>query len=276
MLRRALQFRGAIFNYVAKDEELRAHELSTRDWTALKLVTNWLVAFREATTQILQSHLKTEISKLPADADPVLRQGLVDAHLKLSNYFAKFEQSRYYTWATSLDPRISYNGLKIDYADDQELLIDLDLAKAALQTHFDVVYGSRTTVDEPIPNDSIPGSPKKIDFTSRYSKLAVAATTNELVDYFRLTAVPESWNVDPLHWWYSRRKQFPNLYLLVRNVLCIPRSAVAVERIFSGGRDTIGLRRACLKAETSQTLMFVKARLRVARAALKKEMGDDF
>ncbi|KAF7371732.1 Transposase-like protein [Mycena venus] len=56
MLRRALQFRGAIFNYVAKDEELRAHELSTRDWTALKLVTNWLVAFREATTQILNSH----------------------------------------------------------------------------------------------------------------------------------------------------------------------------------------------------------------------------
>jgi hypothetical protein len=39
----------------------------------------------------------------------------------------------------------------------------------------------------------------------------------------------------------------------------------AVERIFSGGRDTIGLRRASLKAETIQTLMFVEARLRLGR-----------
>jgi hypothetical protein len=38
-----------------------------------------------------------------------------------------------------------------------------------------------------------------------------------------------------------------------------------VERIFSGGRDTIGLRRASLKAETIQMLMFVKVRLRMAR-----------
>ncbi|KAJ7305613.1 hypothetical protein DFH08DRAFT_721042 [Mycena albidolilacea] len=48
-------------------------------------------------------------------------------------------------------------------------------------------------------------------------------------------------------------------------------SAVAVERVFSGGRDTIGLRRASLKAETIQMLMFVKARLRCARAALERE-----
>jgi hypothetical protein len=48
-------------------------------------------------------------------------------------------------------------------------------------------------------------------------------------------------------------------------------SAVAVERIFSGGRDTIGLRRASLKAETIEVLMFVKARLRFAREASKKK-----
>jgi hypothetical protein len=31
------------------------------------------------------------------------------------------------------------------------------------------------------------------------------------------------------------------------------------EQIFSGGRDAIGLHRVSLKAETTQTLMFVKA-----------------
>lgn len=63
---------------------------------------------------------------------------------------------------------------------------------------------------------------------------------------------------------------------LSQTLICWPHifsgSAVAVERIFSGGRDTIGIRRASLKAETIQTLMFVKARLRLEREARK---GDE-
>ena len=41
-----------------------------------------------------------------------------------------------------------------------------------------------------------------------------------------------------------------------------PGSAVAVERIFSGGRDTISLRRASLQPETIRTLMLVKQQLK--------------
>jgi hypothetical protein len=52
-------------------------------------------------------------------------------------------------------------------------------------------------------------------------------------------------------------------------------SAVAVERIFSGGCNTIRLRRASLNlAKTIQTLMFVKARLRLARKAIIDLVGD--
>ena len=43
-------------------------------------------------------------------------------------------------------------------------------------------------------------------------------------------------------------------------------SAVAVEWIFSGGRDTISLRRASLNADTIRILMLVKKRLHLARA----------
>ncbi|KAJ6563754.1 hypothetical protein B0H10DRAFT_1966033 [Mycena sp. CBHHK59/15] len=49
------------------------------------------------------------------------------------------------------------------------------------------------------------------------------------------------------------------------------RSAVAVKRVFSGRRETIAVRRASLKAETIEVLMFVKARLRLAREASKKQ-----
>ncbi|KAJ7721634.1 hypothetical protein B0H16DRAFT_1790589, partial [Mycena metata] len=51
-------------------------------------------------------------------------------------------------------------------------------------------------------------------------------------------------------------------------------SAVAVERIFSGGRDTISLRRASLKPDTIRTLMMAKQQLCLARKAVKEILGD--
>jgi hypothetical protein len=52
-------------------------------------------------------------------------------------------------------------------------------------------------------------------------------------------------------------------------------SAVVVECIFSGGRDTIGIRHASLNSETIKTLMVVKARLRMAQTAIIELLGDD-
>ncbi|KAJ3748337.1 hypothetical protein DFH05DRAFT_1391170, partial [Lentinula detonsa] len=51
-------------------------------------------------------------------------------------------------------------------------------------------------------------------------------------------------------------------------------SAVAVERVFSGGRDTIALRRASLKPETMRTLMLLKAQLRIARKQVNEILDD--
>ncbi|KAJ7312597.1 hypothetical protein DFH08DRAFT_1044222 [Mycena albidolilacea] len=71
-------------------------------------------------------------------------------------------------------------------------------------------------------DQAMPGSPQKFDSNSHYSR-GSASTENELAEYFCLTTVPEPWSVEICcKWWYSRRKQFPNLYLLVWNILCIP------------------------------------------------------
>ncbi|KAF8805631.1 hypothetical protein BYT27DRAFT_7104058, partial [Phlegmacium glaucopus] len=58
----------------------------------------------------------------------------------------------------------------------------------------------------------------------------------------------------PLQWWLGRCSQFPNLCRLTHHI----GSAVAVKRIFSGGRDTISLRRAYLVPDTIRVLMPVK------------------
>ncbi|KAJ6556718.1 hypothetical protein B0H10DRAFT_1203841 [Mycena sp. CBHHK59/15] len=73
---------------------------------------------------------------------PALRQGLVDAHRKLSDYYTKFDQSHYYSWATLLDPRLSYEGLRRDYADEPELLESLETSKTDLQFHYNISYAN--------------------------------------------------------------------------------------------------------------------------------------
>jgi hypothetical protein len=117
-----LDFRKAIFGYIGENDEnleLTEYALSATEWAALKQVADWLEAYRFATTQMsttkqpmlsnthacfrwLQEHLKKSIAALPESADPVLRDGLVAAHRKISDYFTKFDESRYYAWATCL------------------------------------------------------------------------------------------------------------------------------------------------------------------------------
>jgi hypothetical protein len=97
---------GALRNYIMDDD----------DWKAIELVASWLKIFRHATVQMsttkkpmlstthavfrgLQAELKNTIANLPVEIDLSLRGGLVDAHWKLSEYFYKFDQSEYCSWA---------------------------------------------------------------------------------------------------------------------------------------------------------------------------------
>jgi hypothetical protein len=134
-------------------------------------------------------------------------------------------------------------------------------------------------------------SPQRVDFTSRYRNLP-QAFTDEVQEYFKLPRANFD-SCDPLQWWAGRCSQFPNLSCFARDILSIPGefttdfflpfdhllifptfsfiyagSAVAVERIFSGSRDTISLRHARLNPETIRTLMLVKQQLRLARTAV--------
>jgi hypothetical protein len=168
-LGRALDFRKPILNYVNENEDLAEYALAPSEWAALKQVSDWLKSYRYATTKmsttkqpmlsmthavfrLLQDELKAAIAALPSTADPALLEGLVAARRKLSDYFTKFDESRYYFWATHLfsyisikhilflippsilDPRLSYEALRKEYADDSELLAGLEKSKAGLKS----------------------------------------------------------------------------------------------------------------------------------------------
>jgi hypothetical protein len=186
-----------------------------------------------------------------------------------------------------LDPRITYEGVKEDYASDIDLSTYLESAKQSLQDYYQINYANRnttstTTAAAPTASSSSSTEPAStVDFVARYKVSRVYI--NELEEYFKIPR--EDFNsCDPIKWWVSRRAQFPNVYMLACDVLSIPGeffffsvsfcnlnclvmlgSAVAVERIFSGGRDTISLRRAGLRPSTIRTLMILKHHLRLKR-----------
>ena len=124
-----------------------------------------------------------------------------------------------------LDPRISYEGLTADYAQDADLLSDLEKPKSALHTFYHDNYASFTSsADKCDPLITVPvvqnGSPQKVDFTARY-KRTNRRVSDELEDYFKL-GQEDFDTCRPLDWWWGRRAQFPNLYRLARDILAIP------------------------------------------------------
>jgi len=116
LLGRALDNRKSIDTFVLCYKDIRPFELSDDEWRAISLVTSWLKSFRSATTQMsatktpmlstthaifrgLQGDLQDILRSLPDTAAPELKKGLTDAHLKLSDYYYKFDESPYYLWS---------------------------------------------------------------------------------------------------------------------------------------------------------------------------------
>jgi hypothetical protein len=195
---------------------------------------------------------------------------------------------------TVLDPRFNYKKLRKDYAGDHDLLKYLEEQKKELRAYFDEHYPA----SESSSNSSARATTTSNTFGARAGPINFAAfdqgsddegDADELNTYFDAPRVPL--HTDPVQWWYARKAEYPRLYRFARDIMSIPvsfsysstpelrlifgtGSAVAVERVFSGGRDTISLRRSRLKPETIRTLMVLKHHLRLKRKTLENLVDD--
>lgn len=183
-----------------------------------------------------------------------------------------------------LDPRIGYKAFRADYADEPDLQDHVDESLEKLRQHYNRFYAT-TPTNQPRPLQEHPGiknrqSPVKRNWMACYN--TTQPSLSELDGFLSLHQEPFE-GCDPIKWWAARRQQFPNLSRLARDIFSIPGqfhamflkmlqcgsshlgSSVAVERIFSGGHDTISLRRASLLPETIRVLMVLKNRLIMAR-----------
>ncbi|KAJ6615951.1 hypothetical protein B0H10DRAFT_1800514, partial [Mycena sp. CBHHK59/15] len=113
LIGRALDYRKIIDDFVGKHRDIRHLDLTDADWDAIILVAGWLKDFRTATTLMsttkrpvlsfthtvfrgLQGDLRKSICELPLSTPSALRNGLIEAHRKHSDYYHKSDDSPFY------------------------------------------------------------------------------------------------------------------------------------------------------------------------------------
>jgi hypothetical protein len=114
---RALDFQTEIDDFVFQNEDLANLALTEAEWASITQMAGWLKAFRSATTQMsttkqpmlstahaifrgLQDEVHDALRSLPDSTSPMIRNGLLAAHQKLSEYYYRFDISPFYIWAT--------------------------------------------------------------------------------------------------------------------------------------------------------------------------------
>lgn len=170
-----------------------------------------------------------------------------------------------------------YSGLFRKYEHEPELLAHITTSKAKLEAHY---YKNYTREDQPnavqIGFGGTTQSSALSNFFGTFDTIHQARNpfARELEQFFSLQSEAIE-SCDPMRWWANRQGQFPRLSLMARDIFSIPGtwfhlhtnkvltctptgSAVAVERVFSGCRDTISLRRASLNAETIRALVIAR------------------
>jgi hAT family C-terminal dimerisation region len=120
---------------------------------------------------------------------------------------------------------MSYSALKDEFENDFDLSSHLEISKDNLQQHYKEHYApsestpSLSQPSQPSLSATSNASPQK-NFIARFNRKP-RTSTDELLEFWSLPQ-EDFETCDPLHWWYGRRTQFPNLYRLVRDIFSIP------------------------------------------------------
>ncbi|QRV96184.1 hAT family dimerization protein [Ceratobasidium sp. AG-Ba] len=288
MLERALEFSEATDALTShpKVTLYRCYALSKDDWASVAQVCSWLRFFRSASTMMAAERyptlsfslriyfvLITYVSKLENEAaaqeSPTLCAGVRACKDKLLEFFDQSTyDSEYYYFATILDPRFKDSLFKSRTSWTSELFSEewVDDCAASLQDIGDSYYNDteQNTHSDPVNNFQPDDFDVTDDFSRAWqaqipSRTLHASISNPISSELAVYLKEGLTKMAPLAWWRLNAHRFPHLAAMARDFLCIPGTSVAVERVFSYGRDLIGVRRASLSAETIRMLMTYRA-----------------
>ena len=181
----------------------------------------------------LQEHIHEALHNLPSGIDLCIKHGLCSSQvswvllliwpiplLYLGHIYVCVIFNHVLAHISAvLDLRITYKGLKLDFKNDPILLVDLDKSKSHLREYYNKYYAVSPAPPRDTNNACLKLSSTS-DFTAHYESI-IPDLINKLYEYLKIKC-KDFKKCNPLRWWRSQHKDWPNLYYLACDILCIP------------------------------------------------------
>lgn len=197
-----------------------------------------------------------------------LRRAFGFAKAKLDIYTEKTHESTIIFAAHVLDPRFKFTLIREQYGDEADQIIE------RVKSFFKREY-PRTSLPpvQEQPTERPPGMAihhwQMLQRANRLNRSTSSNLTSQQMDDFDryLYDDPISIASDPvqegeewlLNWWKLHGARYPDVATACRDIFAIPSAEVDVERLFSGGRDQIGIRRSAQDAQTMRLSRLLKS-----------------
>lgn len=216
-----------------------------------------------------------------------LKRAFGFAKVKLDSYTEKTMESTLVFAAHVLDPRIKFTLIREQYGDGADEIIDRVKAFFKREYPRSIPAPSQETVTERPPGMGIHHW-QLLQRASRANRSRSDNLTSQRMDdfdkFFHDDPVDLSSDLVPhgeewlLNWWKVHGSRYPDVATACRDIFAIPAAEVDVERLFSGGRDAIGIRRAAQDAQTMRISQLLKSHWdqddKRGRAMAQRELQD--
>jgi hypothetical protein len=155
-----------------------------------------------------------------------------------------------------LDPR--YKRLKYVEKEDMKNKAKqklVEMVQMCLNKVADSPPPSKKKKFSPVPMSLMDSSSSDDDEAPLASTCSSFHALHEVEKYLREPKCDKSTN--PLEWWKINEAKFPTLAQVAREILCIPSTSTASERVFSTAGNIATTKRSLLKPELIDSLIFL-------------------
>jgi hypothetical protein len=195
------------------------------------------------------SECKGDFTNLDQDIALSVKEGMK----KYEKYYSFMDESDTSYTALVLDPRVKGDLILEELRDDKNAgSLIIQAIRDTLHQKYppnDVKPESLATIQQA----PLKGNAGYNDAESRMLQRLQPRSQSQLSDidrYFDRPLVSVTDTKDPnwlCNWWRTHKDEYPQMAAAARDYLAIPASEVAVERLFSVGRDLLGIRRHSMR-----------------------------
>jgi hypothetical protein len=276
MVADAIRLRKELTQFARSHPDVDALQLTDDEWSTLQQIEKVLKPFWEHTNTVSKG-CPTIVDSLPIywslddllddvrmaqgdfeGVDVDIREAVERAIRKMNKFTKKMDDNILYYVAATLDPRIKTSLIEAQMdQSDARLIISQVREFFKREYPFNPVLPSNT--------DRLSGMSETLWKTLKRLQPNPHTLISDVDRY--LDSAPVNWSHtsiadgDPdwvLNWWKANAFDFPLMARAARDYLPVPSAEVGVERVFSGARDVLGLRRHSMNAETMRWLVLLK------------------